>query len=766
MKIGIMTWHQYYNYGTTLQLFAMNKILEKLGNEPSVLNYHARKSGKRIGKGILVVKIIQKTKQYLYRTHNSKERTSKFVEFIENNIDFTEACDTLPELERQNGSFDAFICGSDQIWAPSVFDPHYFLDFVSDKEKTIAYAPSVGFSEITDDYIKEKIKKYAGRISHVSTREALGSKIIADLIGRDVENVLDPTLLLERSDWNETLNSNVDFACSKSDNRYMLVYMLGIDPRYWRQIYRTSRELGLELKIIPVFKRDLKRDGCIKEEVGPLEFLELVKNASFVCTDSYHGTLFAIQYGIDFLTFKRFKDSDKTSQNSRIYDVLSKLHLENRIFDGANCASVIRQTVDYNEVYNELQILRDHSMQFLIKALNEVNSYNSIRQEKKRNVKKNLSVCCGCGACKQVCDAGAIKMGMDDEGFITSSVDEALCISCGKCLDVCPDISGLSGKSILGGNLYSYKDYSSDVLMKSSSGGAAYALSKAAIAFGYQVIGCEFSTEENKVKHIVVDNTVELHRLQGSKYIQSDFSTVFPQISNLKKSIIFGTPCQIAAARLLGKGREDIYVDLICHGVPSFYTYTSYLDYLSDKYEMERGKIKTVFRYKPRGWRQRYIFNTDGKRVACKHQNKDPFFRLFEHEICYSKNCYECPWRDKSLADIRVGDYWNARFKKDKTGVSMVLVLTDVGARIVDSFDLNSHGNLEKAEISDYSEKQQINNMHTPVFREEVIRKLQDNVKITEIVKKYVVPFERERRVYKCFHSIEEYVKKASRHEK
>ena len=108
---------------------------------------------------------------------------------------------SVSDLEALNPEFDAFICGSDQIWAPSSYNPHYFLDYVREPEKMIAYAPSIGLPQISDENVSNRIKYFTSRFTHISTRERQGSEIIGKLLGRTVETVVDPTLLLSKEDF-------------------------------------------------------------------------------------------------------------------------------------------------------------------------------------------------------------------------------------------------------------------------------------------------------------------------------------------------------------------------------------------------------------------------------------------------------------------------------------------------------------------------------------------------------------------------------------
>ena len=731
MTIGIMTWYQYYNYGTSLQLYALYTVLAEYGADPYVINYCAREKGLDGDISGFVDEVSQKIYHLLHRPIKNCERDNKFKYFLEKNLRFTDKCDTLSELEQLNNWIDVFICGSDQIWAPSCFDPHYFLDFVIDSERTIAYAPSVGLSSIDNSYIRERIKSLSARIAFLSSREKIGAQIISELTGRRVEVTLDPTLLLTREVWQKLAGKE------QNSEPYLLVYFLGDNQKYWHAIYSIAKERNLSVKIIPVYKSDYKRDGSIQSPIGPEEFLGLVEGASFICTDSYHGMLFSIQFHKEFCVFKRFPDKSKNNQNSRIFQIVDLFHLRDRVYK-SNLKVLLDKGIDYDEVDSILNQKRLESEHYLQGALDIVSDYKQVPS--KNNIKKNLTLCCGCGACAAICSAKAIAIEVNEEGFYEAVLIEEKCISCGKCRQVCPYLNRRNENLCDDGVLYSFKEKSLDVLMKSSSGGAAYAIGKTAVLEDFRIVGCCFDKDIQKAIHVVARGKESLQKMQGSKYMQSSFSNIVSDIQNQDKLIVFGTPCQIAAARNLCTGKDVVFVDLICHGVPSYHLYERYQEYLYRFHGIDSKHMDVTFRYKPKGWRNRYIRIDDSHKVIVNHQNKDPYFLCFEYGICYAKSCYECPWRNKSKADIRVGDYWGPRFEKDKTGVSMVLALTDTGNSWIDKLNKQKFGRLERASMEDFLNYQQIYNIGAPVFRDKVFEELCNGNPIEHIIRDYALP--------------------------
>lgn len=756
-----MTWFEYNNYGTALQVVALNKVLTDSDSVVSVIDYKTNPSTSWILLGTKNIKSVTLAYRKILK-HNSNPFTSKlsenlFVAFKKKQLSFTRQCDSTAKLEELNNDFDCFVCGSDQIWAPSCFDKHYFLDFVTDPHKMIAYAPSLSLPNIGNKYIEKKIKNLTARFEHLSTREKNGADIISKLTGKNVEVVLDPTLLLNKNEWDEIVP--VDDDNFKSSD-YILVYLLGNNKKHWHTIKKISSSLNLKLKVIPVFEDDLMRDGCIKEPIGPEEFIKLIRNAEFVCTDSFHGLIFSVIYQKDFCAFKRFGKFDPVNQNSRVLELLEKLGLKSRIYKtGFNEFS---KRIDYNSVNGLLNSLIDSSLKYLTASLNSVREYINTQTDKNDNsVNRFSEFCTGCGICTAVCEKEAIKIIRNDDGFFVADVNENSCIHCGKCKKICPLLNCETTAKIAEGKLYSYKDNRNEILMTSASGGFAYKASEYALENGYTVTGCTFDTEKQEALHISIKNKTELKLLQSSKYLQSFLPNVFPDIFDKEKKFFsFGLPCQIAALRNYRKDNNTVYVDLICYGVPSYNLYIKYKDWLSNKYNMNTKALDINFRYKPKGWRERYMWVSDNNKTIITSQKKDPYYLFFENRLGYSKVCYECPWRDKSAADIRIGDYWGPRFANDKTGVSLVCSLTKTGDIIISDLLSESRASFTKAEISDYLDWQGISNIPEPAESEETTNQLKNmSISLEKTVNSTLKPVERIRKLKKVYRIIKEKLK-------
>lgn len=668
-KIGIMTWFDNNNYGSVLQATALEHIIEKMKYEALIINYKTKSYDRSIKN------IYPLFKRVLNRILNPKYKNDEiFNKFKNNNLKITQAFDTYMELKQLNNLFDAFICGSDQIWSPLSFDEKFFLNFAENNKK-ISYAPSFGVNSVKNKTIKDRMQKLISEFNYISVRELKGKEIVNELTGKEAQLVLDPTLLLNMEEWeflSEESNDNTIF------EGYILCYFLGKSNKYYKDIVNFAKKEKLRIINIPVLKNQ-RLNKYNQNGIGPIEFVSLIKKAKYVFTDSYHGTIFSINFNRQFITFKRFKDDDKKSENSRLESIFNIFKLNKCFISKLNTELVPR--INYDCVNKILYEYRNKSIQFL---QNSIENVNEIKLSEKKNY--ITEYCTGCGACKNVCPNNAIEIKLNSEGFQHCYINLKKCINCGLCKKICPMMQ-LKYKSINSMvNLYSFKSMDSTVLLKSSSGGFAYAVSNY-LNNNYYICGCYYDKKARGAKHIIIkpNNNQELYKLQGSKYIQSKTDNVFEQLMKLPenaKVVFFGTPCQVAgldSLLTLNKKRSNyILIELICHGVPSKFLWDNYLKNIGKKYGFKNmNNISVIFRDKKYGWQNKMMtIYDDNKKVSIK-EGKDDFYALFNRRCVNNNACYECPYRKNSYADIKIGDFWGEKFIKDKTGMSMIITMTE-----------------------------------------------------------------------------------------
>lgn len=370
-RIGLATWYGYRNYGTALQAVALSRAICQMGYQVLVLRHNPVDVERRSGKGLrLAARLaahLEWRRGYYPILDEGRERL--FDNFINSALEFCEVqISSSQERGLRPSHFDAFVCGSDQVWSPRGFDSFYFLDFAKDGIKKVAYAPSFGCDKINDGAIAESMGRLLSSFSSISVREASGAEIVENLIGYRPQVVLDPTLLISRDNLDAFSNEELGRPSS-----YCLLYFLGHYQQNLAHALAFAKRLGLKAVLVPVFERDKKSQHVQSMTVGPAEFLSLVKHASHVFTDSFHGIALSSQFGVPFTCYERFRPSSSTSQNTRIYNILN-------ILGAGNCL-VTRKSlercgmgmslpeIDWEGVIERLNKGRVESQAFLRNAL-------------------------------------------------------------------------------------------------------------------------------------------------------------------------------------------------------------------------------------------------------------------------------------------------------------------------------------------------------------------------------------------------------------
>lgn len=325
--------------------------------------------------------------------------------------------------------------------------------------------------------------------------------------------------------------------------------------------------------------------------------------------------------------------------------------------------------------------------------------------------------CCGCQACASSCAHGAIRMQANDEGFLMPVVDREKCVDCGLCDKACPHLHTAADRTQF--SLQSLRDceaslyYSNDEERKdSASGGFVYDVFKKVLREGGAVAGCVW-TDRLEAAHIVTDKMDDLHRLQGSKYVQSDMRGCFKEIRQLlregRQVAFCGTPCQTAGLRqYLGKTdcSRLISICLICHGVPSPGVWELWKRLLVRKYGAELADVNMRDKsYK--GYRTSYVRYSFPSQpvsevaVATPHTSRletrnvglptylaDPFIFLFTDNLFLRHSCHHCRYKaQQNGADIIVGDFYASTPGAGNMGCSSLLAMNDKGREAIHSLD-------------------------------------------------------------------------------
>ena len=375
MKAGILTFHYAHHYGAQLQAYALMRAISLLGMKCEIINYIRMDNieGSRLFKKGFSAGSILSNANTLLNYGKLKKRHDRFNGFVQNEMDlsprfygsYEALCSDPPEYE-------AYVCGSDQIWNPLIFgektyDPAFFAEFAKSGRR-VAYAPSFGISSIPEDK-REPLKKYIDKFEHLSVREKQGEKILKEVTGRDSITVLDPTLLLDKDEWS-TLAAPPDIR-----EPYILCYFITDARKYAGYVQAVSDKYKLPVVSLCGSRRVVPQTRVKILDAGPREFLGLFAGASYVLTDSFHGTVFSLNFNKEFLCFESSANSEK-AVNSRLHNILDKVGLVSRIFSAATDPKELSIFIDnsvaginYTEVGQALAKERGISLDYLRDSL-------------------------------------------------------------------------------------------------------------------------------------------------------------------------------------------------------------------------------------------------------------------------------------------------------------------------------------------------------------------------------------------------------------
>lgn len=359
-KIGILTFHCVTNYGAVLQAFSLLDTLKKFNNtDVNIIDFRPEELTKNYEvylykRGINVVRLFLNLLTYNTR----KNKKTKFQNFEK---DFL----SLSSFEKND--FDILISGSDQVWNPSIIKlKEYYLN-IETSAKKVSYAASIGKGTLDKEelsFLQDSLKN----IDTFSLREDSAVKIIKKLFPqKDVVQVLDPVFLKTKEEWKQLIPPTSLY------KNYILIYVMEFNDDLIYLARRLSNETNNNIIFISpnasikTLIKSIKLPGKVLFDLGPLEYLNLIYNANYICTNSFHGTVFSIIFQKKFITVPH------SSRNTRLKSILTALGI---ISQEINSKEVSKKEnisdlfeYDLEMVSHQLDNLRDDSLKFLEKAI-------------------------------------------------------------------------------------------------------------------------------------------------------------------------------------------------------------------------------------------------------------------------------------------------------------------------------------------------------------------------------------------------------------
>ncbi|RHO62151.1 polysaccharide pyruvyl transferase family protein [Tannerella sp. AM09-19] len=359
-KVGVVTWFGGSNYGTSLQAYALCYILQQLGAKPYLLKKHMTWRN-------VVGKYLRKFRQLKNNPSLegfSVEKQKKIAKFRRDNIRcFPQYFGFWGKLlyNKQISQFNCIISGSDQLWNPYYTEPFLLLQGFNNKK--YSYASSIGVMEIPEEK-KPLYRQALSSFSEITVRENLAIKVLQEFCDCKISKVVDPTFLLTRKEW-EIFSSQHTLSSFNIATPYLLCYFIADNDFYWERVEYIQRQTGIcRIVVIPMKPAHFRENKELIENAGLNDFVFLINHATLICTDSFHATAISINLERDFITFLRFPNFGEGSQNSRLEDLLTQYHLENRLFENDEIKYLV--PIDFSYARSRLAQERKKSLSFLI----------------------------------------------------------------------------------------------------------------------------------------------------------------------------------------------------------------------------------------------------------------------------------------------------------------------------------------------------------------------------------------------------------------
>lgn len=354
-KIGIITIHSDLNYGAALQAYALNQFLRNEGYKSEIINY---------------IKIPNHPRKYPFPVNiaywlMNKPRFNRYRKFLKDSVSKKSWHSAQDLMNGFNEQYDILISGSDQVWNPTCgglidkLNPCYYLAFADhNKYKKIAYASSIGSYRFNEDE-KVLVKKWLEDYDNLSTREQAGKEHLESFIDKEIKVVLDPTLLLKKKEWLDVANS----VNKMEREKYVLVYYIDEIAECVEYARKIADKHGWKVAMMSNTAKKFTGVDINIPFCGPAQFLWLFANATYIVTNSFHGTAFAVNFNKDFVSVI------KRNSPQRAQTLLNNVGLPERLLTDISQMDNLPNKIDWASVNTKLNNLRSDSKEYLINAI-------------------------------------------------------------------------------------------------------------------------------------------------------------------------------------------------------------------------------------------------------------------------------------------------------------------------------------------------------------------------------------------------------------
>lgn len=362
-KIGILTYHTGYNYGASLQAFALQKTIKKYGKNVEIINFETERfiaSREMFSRKPTRIKELAKIASRLPYWSELHKRQAMFDAYTKECLPISQLYRTEKEVIEHAYEYDCIVCGSDQIWNLSQLDapaanPLFFLNFPK-TQRRVSYAASFG-KWVSEAHLHEDVfLPWLKQFDMISVREDSGVEYVRSK-GLDCQIALDPTLLLDPVDYDEICRNRL------VDKKYILMFGWNTNDDLILAAKKASKKLNLPIINIVPPPRGMFCGIERKLDVGPREFLSMIKHAEFVVTNSFHGTVFSTNYHKPYVSIVSGK------ADTRMASILGQLGMSKHLTSAQDFDPSNYFDTDFDLVHKKLTALRQNSLDYLKKAI-------------------------------------------------------------------------------------------------------------------------------------------------------------------------------------------------------------------------------------------------------------------------------------------------------------------------------------------------------------------------------------------------------------
>ncbi|AET70574.1 Polysaccharide pyruvyl transferase [Desulfosporosinus orientis DSM 765] len=383
-NVAVLTLCGNGNYGASLQAYALNWVIRKFGFNCKTVKYERKFSKGSIphqsfksklesvlNQPSLALTLPHRLLMNVLIINKLRQRDMSFSNFETRSIPKTERKYVgASQLFDIVNDFDTFVCGSDNIWKRTMFDPAMALDFVPQNKIKFSYAAGLSAESLSEIEIENMILPIS-RLNAISVRESFGRKLLSQYLDKPVVQNADPTLLLTREEW-----LDVTEPIESLPEKYIFCYFLGKSKEHRKYAKALSRQLHLPIVTLPHMYNYNSADSRFGDvnlySCSPAQFVNCYEKAEYVLTDAYHGSIFAIIFNKQFISFYRFFSKSKIEDNNRLISLFEYIGMNNRVARSeAEFFELFQERINYAEIQGRLQTRRLESLEYLSNMLNQ-----------------------------------------------------------------------------------------------------------------------------------------------------------------------------------------------------------------------------------------------------------------------------------------------------------------------------------------------------------------------------------------------------------